>query len=77
VIGLLTWLHLGAQAVIFSAELNTVLTFKLWPRSLFGPKRDEDRRALSKIAKTEERAHPQRVHVSFEGEEEPTDRAGD
>ena len=25
VIGLLTWLYLGAQAVLYSAELNTVL----------------------------------------------------
>jgi YihY family inner membrane protein len=66
VIGLLTWLHLGAQAVIYSAELNTVLSLKLWPRSLFGSKREEDRRALTRIAKTEERVDPQRVHVTFD-----------
>jgi membrane protein len=69
VIGLLTWLHLGAQAVIYSAELNTVLGLKLWPRSLRGPKREEDRRALTQIAKTEERTEEQRVNVTFE---EPT-----
>lgn len=66
VIGLLAWLHLGAQAVLYSAELNTVLSEKLWPRALFGVKREEDKRALTQIAKTEERAEPQRVHVTFD-----------
>jgi uncharacterized BrkB/YihY/UPF0761 family membrane protein len=70
VIGLLTWLHLGAQAVIYSAELNTVLSQKLWPRSLFGVKRHEDERVLTGIAKTEERVEPQEVHVTFDREGE-------
>ena len=65
VIGLLVWLHLGAQAVIYSAELNSVVSRDLWPRSLFGAKREEDRRTLSAIAKTEEQVEPQRVHVTF------------
>jgi YihY family inner membrane protein len=69
VIGLLTWMHLGAQAVLYSAELNTVLTLKLWPRSLFGHEREEDKETLARIAKTEERIDPQKVHVSFEDEE--------
>jgi hypothetical protein len=73
---LITWLHLGAQAVLYSAELNTVLSLKLWPRSLFGHEREEDKRTLARIAKTEERAEPERVHVTFEGggaESEGTD----
>ena len=69
VIGLLTWMHLGAQAVLYSAELNTVLTLKLWPRSLFGHEREEDKETLARIAKTEERIDPQHVHVSFEDEQ--------
>ncbi|MBV9193921.1 MAG: YihY/virulence factor BrkB family protein [Solirubrobacterales bacterium] len=72
VIGLITWLHLGAQAVIYSVEVNTVVSLKLWPRSLFGPKREEDKRTLTRIAKTEERSQPQRVHVTFdEGDDRP------
>jgi YihY family inner membrane protein len=66
VIGLIVWLHLGAQALLYSAELNTVLTLKLWPRSLFSHEREEDKRALTRIAKTEERVAPQRVHVTFD-----------
>ena len=68
VIGLLVWLRLGAQAVVYSAELNTVLSRKLWPRSLFEPVREEDRRTLTAIAKTEERTDPQHVHVTFDDE---------
>jgi membrane protein len=37
VLGVIAWLHLGSQLTLYSAELNTVLTKKLWPRSLFGP----------------------------------------
>ena len=66
VIGLLVWLHVGAQAVIYSAELNTVLSRHLWPRSLFSVKREEDKRTLAAIAKTQEQAEPQRVHVTFD-----------
>lgn len=35
VIGLLTWLFLGARVLVLSAELNSVLASGLWPRSLF------------------------------------------
>ncbi|MDX6666394.1 MAG: rane protein [Solirubrobacteraceae bacterium] len=36
VIGLLTWLYLGARVLVYSAEFNSVLTGRLYPRSLFG-----------------------------------------
>lgn len=36
VLGLLAWLRLGAQMLVFCAELNTVLADELWPRPLFG-----------------------------------------
>jgi YihY family inner membrane protein len=37
VIGLLTWLYVGARVLVYSAEFNSVLTARLWPRSLLGP----------------------------------------
>ncbi len=38
VIGLLTWLFLGARVVVYSAELSSVLAGGLWPRALLeGP----------------------------------------
>jgi YihY family inner membrane protein len=67
VLGLLAWLYLGAQLVIFAAEVNVVRTRKLWPRSFFSdPLLDADRRALTSSAKVEERMEPENVDVSFE-----------
>jgi membrane protein len=36
VLGLLAWLRIGAQMLVFCAELNTVITDNLWPKPLFG-----------------------------------------
>jgi membrane protein len=36
VLGILAWMHLGAQLTMYCAELNTVLDGKRWPRSLLG-----------------------------------------
>ena len=66
VIALLIWLHLGAQMTIFSAEINTVLARKLWPRSFFGPPLAEaDQAALTALAKVEERSAAEKIDVEF------------
>jgi membrane protein len=36
VLGLLTWLYLVAQTIVYAAELNTVVSGHLWPRSVAG-----------------------------------------
>lgn len=36
VLGLLVWVQLGATLTVLSAELNTVVARRLWPRSLLG-----------------------------------------
>jgi membrane protein len=41
VLGILTWLHLGTQMTLYCAELNTVLSGKRWPRSLFDAHDDQ------------------------------------
>jgi len=46
VLGLLVWVNLGAALTVFSAELNVVVSRRLWPCSLFGTDRNEDERAL-------------------------------
>ncbi|MHB8233528.1 MAG: YihY/virulence factor BrkB family protein [Solirubrobacteraceae bacterium] len=71
VLGLLAWLYLGAQLVIFAAEINVVKSRALWPRSFFSePLLDADRRALTSSAKVEERMEPENVEVRFD---EPDD----
>jgi hypothetical protein len=67
VIGVLTWLHLGAQMTLFGAEINVVLARRLYPRSLFGPPEEPaDQKTLTALAKVEERSDEQRVDVEFD-----------
>lgn len=66
VIGLLTWLYLGAQMTLYAAEANVVAARRLWPRSLLGPMVDADERALRYLAKIEERHEEQNVEVTFD-----------
>jgi membrane protein len=66
VIALLIWLHLGAQLLLYSAEINVVLSRRLWPRSFFGPPdAAADKRTLRALAKVEERSEQQQVDVEF------------
>ncbi len=66
VIALLVWLHLGAQMTLYSAEVNVVVSRKLWPRSMFGPPSEPaDKETLTALAKVEERSEDQQVEVEF------------
>jgi uncharacterized BrkB/YihY/UPF0761 family membrane protein len=66
VIGLLAWLHLGAQANLLAAETNVVLARKLWPRSLIGPPSSPaDEETLAALAKVEERSDTEQIEVEF------------
>lgn len=70
VIGLLVWLHLGAQMTLYAAEVNVVVTRKLWPRSLLGPPVEPaDQKALTDLAKVEERHPAEIVDVTFDPNE--------
>ena len=40
VLGLLAWLYLGAQLLVYSAEVSVVRAHRLWPRSLVPPPSD-------------------------------------
>ncbi|MGH2596414.1 MAG: YihY/virulence factor BrkB family protein [Actinomycetota bacterium] len=66
VIGLLTWLYLGAQLTVIAAEVNVVRSRGLWPRSVLPPPtRPEDEKALSLQARQEEALPSERVSVKF------------
>jgi membrane protein len=71
VIGLLSWLFLGAQILLIATEINVVRAERLWPRSLFPPPlEDQDRRALSERAEVEQAPPEQAVHVHFDRSED-------
>jgi YihY family inner membrane protein len=66
VIGLLSWLYLGAQVTLYAAEINVVRARHLWPRSLLhDPATISDEETLTAIAKVEERIEGEQIDVSF------------
>ncbi len=66
VLALLVWLHLGAQILVYSAEINVVLNRGLWPRSLLGPPAvPADQKTLRALAKVEERSEEEQIDVEF------------
>ena len=69
VITLLSWLYLGSQLTLLAAEINVVLRYRLWPRSVTQPPLTRaDRLTLSRLAMMETRRPEQVVTASFTGE---------
>ncbi len=66
VLGLIAWFYLGARIVVYAAEINTVLSRRLWPRSLLAPIVEADRATLTAIARAEERTDQQHIDVRFD-----------
>jgi membrane protein len=70
VIGLLSWMYLGAMVTLLSAEINVVRAHRLWPRSFSliseQPLTLGDEDALRQRAGVEERRADEDVSVAFE-----------
>jgi len=78
VIGLLSWLFLGAQLILLAAEINVVRRYRLWPRSITQPPlTDGDRRTYLRLAMMEERRPEVEVTAAFnaEADRQPLDDA--
>jgi len=66
VITLLSWLYLGSQLTLWAAEINVVLRYRLWPRSVTQPPLTKaDRLMLVRLAQMEVRRPEEKVSVSF------------
>lgn len=77
VLGLIAWLYVGARIVVMAAEINTVLSRRLWPRSLFAPPvLPADRETLTAIARAQERIGEERISVRFD-EDQPAAGSSD
>jgi YihY family inner membrane protein len=68
VIGLLSWFLLGAHLLLVSAEVNVVLRWRLWPRSLTGDLEPADRRALQRAAEAARMDEREEIAVGFPDE---------
>ena len=71
VLGLLSWIYLTAQVLLLSAELNVVLSRRLWPRGLAEPLTAADREVLAAQARKERRPGMRDVHVHFADDPDP------
>ena len=70
VLGLISFLSLASQLVMYSVELNVVRFKKLWPRSILQPPLlPADRRAFDMRATQEERRPEQSVDSTWEDRE--------
>ena len=65
VIGMLSWFLLGANLLLISAEVNVVLRWRLWPRSLTGELAPADREMIERNASAERTDEREQVVVSF------------
>jgi uncharacterized BrkB/YihY/UPF0761 family membrane protein len=66
VLGLISWLYLGAQLTLYAAEINVVHARRLWPRSIVQPPlTPADVRALDAIAEQGERRKEQVVESAW------------
>lgn len=73
VLGLLAWIYLAAEIVVYAAETNVVLTRRLWPRSIVQPPLTAaDRVVLAGQALQNQRRDDQHVQVSFDDQPPPT-----
>jgi len=66
VLGLVAFVYLTAEITLYAAELNAVLAYRLWPRSLVQPPLTEaDRTSLTLQATQNTRRPEQLVRVDF------------
>jgi YihY family inner membrane protein len=66
VLVLLAWMYLGAEVAVYAAEVNVVLTRRLWPRALVQPPLTEaDRAALALQALQNQRRPEQDIEVTY------------
>jgi YihY family inner membrane protein len=66
VLGLLAWVYLSVQIVVYAAEINVVLARRLWPRAMVQPPLTEaDRASMALQALQNQRREEQLVKVTF------------
>lgn len=76
VLGLFVWLYFAAELTVYAAEVNVVLTRRLWPRAIVQPPLTEaDQRSIAAQAHQNRRRPEQHVVVTFEGEPQLEPRA--
>src|SRR5690348_2766216 len=77
VLGLLAWIYLAVQVTVYAAEINVVLSRRLWPRSIVQPPLTEaDRASMALQALQNQRRPEQQVEVTFDDREPAAPQPG-
>ena len=67
VLGILSWIYLGARVLIYTAEINVVITRRLWPRSISGPPWSRaDMNVFRALSEQQDRAKNEHIRVDFD-----------
>ncbi|MGH8891417.1 MAG: YihY/virulence factor BrkB family protein [Acidothermaceae bacterium] len=84
VLAAIAWIYLQALALMVSAEINAVLHYRLWPRSLMTPFTDDveltpaDQRAYAMYVQVQKFKGFQKIHTDFRRDRrEPPAQDGD
>ena len=74
-LGLVAYINVAVQITVYAAEVNVVLTRRLWPRSILQPPLTEaDRASMALQALQNQRREEQHIEVSFD--DRPPGRPG-
>ena len=66
VLGLVAWVYILVQITVYAAEINVVLTRRLWPRAIVQPPLTEaDRAVMAAQALQNQRREEQQVQVTY------------
>ena len=66
VLGLVVWVYFLVQITVYAAEINVVLTRRLWPRAIVQPPLTEaDRAVMAAQALQNQRREEQQVKVTY------------
>jgi membrane protein len=65
VIGLMFWVYLQAEVVLYAVEISVVMTYKLFPRSLYKPLTERDKEAYTRYTKSTQQHAEEKVKVTF------------
>lgn len=67
VLGILSWIYLGARIFIYSAEINVVISRRLWPRSILQPPLTRaDHEVLKALGKEQDRIKGEGIDARIE-----------
>jgi YihY family inner membrane protein len=67
VLGLVAWMYILVEVTVYAAEINVVLTRRLWPRSIVQPPLTEaDRAVMAVQALQNQRREEQQIQVTYD-----------